>query len=649
MNDDFVIVGTAGHIDHGKTALVRALTGVDTDRLKEEKERGISIDLGFAPLVLPSGRRLGVVDVPGHERFIRNMLAGAGGVDLILLVVDAREGVMPQTREHLGILDMLDIRDGLVAVTKKDLVDDEWLRLVHQEVRETLSGTFLQSARLFDVSDVTGEGLAELLAEIDAMAPRVRRKPRNGPFRLPIDRVISVQGIGTVVTGTIWRGEVRVGHTLELFPDGGRVRVRSLESHGQARDALFAGQRAAIALTGVKQPAHRGMVLGAQGAHRPTQLLDARVRMLKDAPFALAHRDRVRVYLGTAEVFGRVLLLGDEELPAGGDGLAQIALESELVAETKDHFVLRSYSPMHTIGGGMVIHANPSRLHRRRNADVLARLTRAERGTPEERALEALVRSPFATVPELAAQLGETVDAVKEAIGVLRERGDLVAFGDPTAFVPRDKPGEWMEVGMRALEEYFAKNRYELFASRAIFIQAIRALGLDARCAEDVLRLTAREKAVERQGDRVKPAGWDIVLTAAEKEMRDRVLAALEQGGFNPPGLAEMQGWFAGHERMLDNVLHVLEQRGQVAFLAPDVPVAGSAALLAGLRAQQLFAAAGPFTVAQFRDALRTSRKYAVALLEHLDRQKLTRRVGDAREYTGSDLLSLHRTDTGGG
>lgn len=650
MNDDFIIVGTAGHIDHGKTTLVRALTGVDTDRLKEEKERGISIDLGFAPLVLPSGKRLGVVDVPGHERFIRNMLAGAGGVDLILLVIDAREGVMPQTREHLAILDMLDIRDGLVVVTKKDLVDAEWLDLVHQEVLEALAGTFLQQARLVDVSAVTGEGIEQLLAEIDALTPRIRRKSRSGPFRMPIDRVISVQGIGTVVTGTVWRGEVRLGQALELFPGGGRVRVRSLESHAHAQDALFAGQRAAIALTGAKQSPHRGMVLGEEGAHLPTRLLDARVRVLQDAPVALAHRDRVRLYLGTAEVLGRVLLLESDELAAGEDGLVQITLESDLVAEAKDHFVLRSYSPMRTIGGGTVIRANPPRLHRRRGADALARLLRAERGTTEERVLEALAAAPFAAASELTAQLGEAADAVSEAIRALRERGELVAFGDPVAFVPRDKPGEWAGAGVRALEDYFAKSRYDLFASRSVFVQALRSRGLDARRAEDALRLAVQEDAVELRGERVTLAGRSVALTAAEEAMRVRVLTALEQGGFNPPGLAEVQSWFAGQERMLDNVLHVLEQEGLVAFLAPDVPVADSVAAGAAVRAQALFAAAGPFTVAQFRDAVGTSRKYAVALLEYLDRQKVTRRAGDAREYIGSGgAQSMPGVGVGGG
>ena len=632
VNGDFIIVGTAGHIDHGKTTLVRALTGVDTDRLKEEKERGISIDLGFAPLVLPDGQRVGVVDVPGHERFIRNMLAGAGGVDLILLVIDAREGVMPQTREHLAILDLLGIRDGLVVLTKKDLVDAEWLELVRQDVDEALAGTFLAEARVVEVSAVTGEGMAGLLADISALAPRIRRKPRGGPFRMPIDRVITVPGIGTVVTGTVWRGEVRVGQSLELFPGGGRARVRSLESHGQAQDGLFAGQRAAIALTGLKQSALRGMVLAAEGSQRPTRLFDARVRLLQDAPSALGHRDRVRVYLGTAEVLGRALLLEGDELAAGEDGLVQISLERDLAAEAKDHFVLRTYSPMRTIGGGTLIHANAPRLHRRRNAAVLARLVRAERGTAEERVLEALAAEPFASAAPLAARLGETVDAVRGALDVLRAREELVAFGDPAVYVPRDSPGQWVQAGVNALEEYFAKSRYDLSASRSVFVQALRGRGLDAKRAEDVLRLAVREGTVELQGERVKLRGREIVLGAADSELRARVLAALLEGGFDPPGLAAMQTWAAGRERAVDNVLHVLEQQDLVVFLSPDVPVAASVAHSAAVRAQALFREGGPFTVAQFRDAVGTSRKHAVALLEYLDRQKVTRRVGDARE-----------------
>jgi len=360
-----VIIGTAGHIDHGKTTLVRAMTGIDTDRLKEEKKRGISIELGFAPLRLPSGQVAGLVDVPGHERFIKHMLAGAFGVDLVVLVIAADEGVMPQTREHVDIIELLGIKKGIVVLTKKDLVDEEWLLLVEDEVRQYLSKTILKDAPIVPVSSTTRDGLPELMKLLDDMAATIEEKPAFGQVRLPIDRVFKVVGFGTVITGTLWSGALKVGDTLEVLPTGAKVRVRNLEVHKDKVETAMAGQRVAVNLQGIEAAdLERGYVLATPGFITPTFRIDTSLRLLSSSPWTLRNWHRIRFHLGTDECLGRVVLLDRDELNAGEEAYAQIILELPIVANKHDRFVLRFYAPVTTIGGGVVIDAHPHRQKR---------------------------------------------------------------------------------------------------------------------------------------------------------------------------------------------------------------------------------------------------------------------------------------------
>ncbi|MCL5982600.1 MAG: selenocysteine-specific translation elongation factor, partial [Firmicutes bacterium] len=388
-----VIVGTAGHVDHGKTALIKALTGVDTDRLREEQERGISIELGFAPFKLPSGRLAGVVDVPGHERFIHNMLAGIGGIDLVLLVVDVTEGVMPQTREHVEIMRLLQIARGLVVLTKVDLAEDrEWLDLVEEEVRESLSGTFLAEAPFFRVSALTGAGLAELLAAIDKLTGEMPARDSAAPLRLPVDRVFSMPGFGTIVTGTLMAGRIAVGMNVEILPLGRKARVRQLQVHGEAAVEAVAGQRAAVNLSGVEKEAlERGSVLAMPGFLMAASVLDARLFLLAGTKKVLKNMSRVHVYLGTGRAVGRVVLLDCEELPPGGEALVQLRLEKELVAHRGDRYIIRSFSPMTTIGGGVVLEAS-TRRQKRFRPEVLEGLAELEKGDPAAPLLQRLRR-----------------------------------------------------------------------------------------------------------------------------------------------------------------------------------------------------------------------------------------------------------------
>ena len=389
-----VIMGTAGHVDHGKTALVRLLTGIDTDRLKEEQERGISIELGFAHLDLASGLQVGVVDVPGHERFVKHMLAGAGGIDFVLLVVAADEGVMPQTVEHLQIVEMLGVERGLVALTKVDLVEPEMRELAALDVREVLAGTPFADWPLFPVSALTGEGKAELARAIEELAQAVEARTGAGPLRLPIDRVFVMEGFGTVVTGTLWQGTAREGDQVTVLPGARPARVRQVQVHGRKVQAAAAGQRVALALHGLdKDEIARGDWVTTPGAFRDASILDVRLRAVGPGERTIAQRERVRFHLGASEVFGRVTFFGRDELKPGEDDVAQIRLETPLVAARGDRFVIRRYSPVRTAGGGQVIEPGTQK---RRRSDVAAAqaLAALERGSAEERIAAALGGRP---------------------------------------------------------------------------------------------------------------------------------------------------------------------------------------------------------------------------------------------------------------
>ena len=632
---DDVIIGTAGHIDHGKTTLIKALTGIDTDRFQEEKERGISIDIGFAPLVLSDGRRVGIVDVPGHERFIRNMLAGVGGVDFILLVVDAREGVMPQTREHLAILSLLQVRRGLIVVTKVDLVDKEWLEFAHHEIRQELKDSFLAKAPLVDVSSVTGEGIENLKRTIEEWLPSVSPKNATGSFRLPIDRAFVVQGIGTVVTGTIWRGRVRVGDTLTLLPPGEPLRVRGIQVHGVNQDTASAGQRAAMAIAGLRGEVRRGMTLTGAMNLSPSRLLDAQIEVIKDAPRSLRHRERIRLYLGTAEVLGRVLLLKEFEVNPGESAVAQVLLETDAVAELRDRFVIRTYSPMRTIAGGVVIDPQPKRLYRRNKTSSVEAIRKKAQGTLSERVLAAYAGALGLTVRHLSEQMGEAEADVRRALDALVEQGELVAGVREGEWIAAQTLRDWTSRAFAVMTEYYRKNPYDLWLPRSVLRADLRTAGIDATWHEELLARVATEWPLVQETDRLRFAARAISLTGEERQAHERVLAALLAHPYAPPSPEELERALGTKDRgrLLKTSLHVLQQEDLVVMLQPDLIMARQAVQTAAETAKSLFREKGAFSLADFRDRLATSRKYAVALLEYFDRQKWTRRSGEVREW----------------
>jgi selenocysteine-specific elongation factor len=630
-----VVVGTAGHIDHGKTSLVRALTGMDTDTLREERERQITIDLGFAFL----GDDVTIIDVPGHERFIKNMVSGVATIDYVLLVVAADDGVMPQTREHLDILRLLGVERGMVVVTKADMVDGEWLALMQDELASFLRGSFLEGAPAQVVDSLSGRGIPALkaaLAEaLGALPPRAGR----GVFRQVVDRVFNVKGHGTVLTGTVLGGELRVGEEVEIMPGGLRARVRGLQVHGQAVEGVRQGDRAALNVQGLARgELRRGSWVAAPGVLKSTALLDARLRVLP-GELRLRHRDRVRVHLGTAELIGRALLLGRKSLEPGEEGFAQLLLEEETAALVGDRFVIRRYSPPATLGGGMVVDPDPRR-HRPSAGQVVERLERiADGDLPEQ--LAGLLDDPARPVwqeADFRARTGAGAAELEEALAALAAAGRVrrAEWGSRVHWIAAAR---WAEAGARLLERLeqwhaaapelpgmpLAQLRSELFAAAGW--QAVAQPALD-----ELLAGLLREDRVRVEGKGVALAGHQPSLSPELARRAGALVAWLEGQGYGAPRLEEMA---AGLGEALPEVRRLLavalgdgrlEQAAEQIFLTRERHQAALATLRGLCRRQ-----AEGFTVGQAGAELGASRRFMVPYLEALDRRGVTRREGNFR------------------
>ena len=624
------VVGTAGHVDHGKSTLIRALTGIDPDRLREEKERGMTIDLGFAWLRLPSGQEVSIVDVPGHERFIKNMLAGVGGIDIALLVVAADEGVMPQTREHLAILDLLAIDAGVVAVTKRDLVDDDWLELVKAEVEETLAPTTLAAAPILAVSSTTGAGLPELLAELDLLLAAERRRRQTGWPRLPVDRVFTMSGFGTVVTGTLIDGELRLGQEAELQPSGRRARVRGLQSHRKRVDVAPAGTRVAVNLSGIgTDEVERGDVLTSPGWLTPTRALDVRLRVVADAPKPLAHNAQVTFHTGAAEALGRVALLEHQELAPGETGMAQVRLDRPVAAVKGDLFIVRLPSPSITVGGGAVVDDHPKR-HRRFQERVLAQLAVLERGAPDEVLVQTLQAREPAELNELARRSARTVAEAESLVRGLVERGAVIALDGAGPLTPGTlliSAQGWDRVATTATADLGAYHR-QRHLRRGMPREELRTrLNLDARGFARVERELLARGTVAGDGPFMRLPDYRVVLSTDDEALTERLGTALTGAGASPPSRAELRQQHGAS----DELMEALTDDGSLVAVGTDLVYLRGTYEDIVAQIERLIRESGPATVAQVRDALDTSRKYALALLEHLDERRVTRRIGDER------------------
>lgn len=611
------VLGTAGHIDHGKSVLVEALTGIDPDRLAEEKARGMTIDLGFAWMKLPSGREVGIIDVPGHERFIRNMLAGVGGIDLALLVVAANEGVMPQTREHLAILDLLDISTGLVAVTKRDLVDDEWLDLVKIEVEELLAPTTLAGAEIVPVSALTGDGLPELIATIDRLLESAVARPDRQRARLPVDRVFTMSGAGTVITGTLIDGSLSVGDEIEIVPAGVRSRLRGLQVHRSRTDTAGPGSRVAANLVGVTTTqVRRGDVVARPGWLRPTTMLSARLRLLPRLRHPVRHNARLSVYTGAAEAIARVRVLEGSDLKAGETGWVQLLLDRPLAVVGGDHFVLRTTTD--TLGGGRIIDAHARRLRRFR-PEVIAGLEVREQGGAEDVVLGAIESRQPATAASLAGSLDLPAADTAAAVETLVAEGRAVAVGAGAGRLLFTTPG-WDRLVDKAVA--LAGDYHRRFPARGGIprVELANKLGPKAVAQTITAGLVAGGVLVE-DGLNLRRPDHSIRLTPEQQASLDAFRRSLAESPYAPPA-----------ERIPEpDVLKLLLERGEIVKLAEGVVFSTDAYNRMVERVSGHLEAHGKVTLAEVRDLLQTSRKYAKALLEHLDARKLTRRVGDER------------------
>jgi selenocysteine-specific elongation factor len=630
-NEKSVIVGTAGHIDHGKSSLVEALTGTHPDRLEEEKRRGITIDLGFAFLE-EGGVRFGFVDVPGHERFVRNMLAGAAGIDVVLLVIAADESVKPQTREHFEICRLLGVRRGVVALSKSDLAEPGLLELARLEVGEFLRGSFLESAPVIAVSAKTGSGLGELKEALAAEARKIEEKNLGNYFRLPIDRAFAVKGFGTVVTGTLLSGSVAAGDEVELFPSGPRLRVRGVQSGGKTEERARAGQRTAVNLAGIEHTAvSRGMVLATPGKFRKTRRVDARIELLAGAP-RLKNRAAVHLHTGTAETIAEVRFHGCAELAPGGTALVQLRLREDVLALRGDRFILRQFSPVVTIGGGVVL--DPlARRAAARDTGRAAFLETLEEGKPEEMLAAMTGRALLGLrLEEIVARTSWTeAEVLQTAEKLIVAKRVRAVSRDPLLLVPEARFAEAQKSLLAFVEKFHKANPLLRGASR----EELRA-SLGRRVAPELFRAAleelAQRKVLDVQGDVVKRAGTEISLQPEEERAKEQIEAAFAAAGLAVPSVKETLGKLAVDARRAEKLLQILLREQRLVRVTVELVFHREA--LAGLR-EKLRAhkqAKGPrISVPDFKEMAGISRKYAIPLLEYLDRQGVTRRAGDER------------------
>jgi selenocysteine-specific elongation factor len=624
-----LILGTAGHIDHGKTALVHALTGVDTDRLPEEKRRGITIDLGFARLPLSSDVELSIVDVPGHEAFVRNMLAGATGIDLMLLVIAADEGVMPQTREHLAIIELLGIRRGVVALTKTDLVDDEWLDLVRDEVHDLLAPTPLADVELVAVSARTGAGLDTLRSALAAAADAAPDRSADDLFRMPIDRVFTVRGTGTVVTGTVWSGVLGRDANVHIEPAGLTTRVRALQQHGQDTDDIRAGARAAVALTGIDRRAiTRGDTLLAGAGWRAWHMMTVQLTTLRDADAPLRPRQRVRVHLGTGEVLGR-LALYEGAVEPGATAIAQLRLEQPLVGRAGDRFVIRSYSPIHTIAGGVVL--EPIAPKRKRLAE---RVTRA---LLDSRDPTAAVRAVLA----LADEEGVATAELAVRTGLQPARLEPLLTGDPAVVQVTDRVVASEHVDhvrnalLDCLHRFHEQHPLEEGMDRETLRRAVTDAAAGSALVDFVLQQLLAAGIVVGRGSDVAVAGFQPEPGPADRRCLDRLAATFADAGLEPPELAELPLELAGTAG-LPALLRFLERDGVLVRLTPTRWADASAVSDCAMACHAQLSADTPLAVSDFKQVVNLTRKHLIPLLEYFDRAGFTLRSGETRRLNRS-------------
>jgi selenocysteine-specific elongation factor len=633
------VIGTAGHVDHGKSTLVEALTGIDPDRLKEEKEREMTIDLGFAWLTLPSGEQVGVVDVPGHQDFIKNMLAGVGGIEAALFVIAADESVMPQTREHLAILDLLQVPTGVIALTKTDAAEsEEWVELVEAEVMEVVEGTVLEDAPIVPVSAVTGQGIDQLRQTLDEVLIEVAPRTDRGRPRLPVDRVFTVAGFGTVVTGTLSDGNLRLGQEVEILPARRKARIRGLQTHKKKIEVAVPGSRVAVNLTGVRtDDLKRGDVITIPGWLEPTQLVDVRLDYLADAPRALRHNQEVEFFSGAAEVMARVRLLGTRSLAPGESGWVQLRLAERTPLVKGDHFIIRQPSPSITIGGGVVVDPLPRRRHRRFRPEVIQRLEMLAHGTPADLLLETLDRRGPMPARALISDAALPSETAAEALHqLLEEKGVFMLSPEsagaeiaPQALASNPQyvasAAGWATLFSRLTGEVGDYHRAHPLR-QGMPREALKSrLKLETRLFNEAMARASSEGALVEDETTVRLPDHAIRFSPDQQEAIDRLLRDYRRAPYTTPSYKDSAAAVG------EDVLLALVEIGQLVRLGPDVLLLPDTYSELVDWVKEYITKNGSVNVGQVRDGFNTSRKYALALLEYLDDQRITKRVGDER------------------
>lgn len=635
MNNELmksVILGTAGHIDHGKSSLVKALTGIDPDRLKEEKERGITIDLGFASLSYPDGLAVGIIDVPGHERLIKNMLAGAGGIDIVLMVIAADEGIMPQSREHLSICELLKIKAGIVVITKADLVDNDWLQLITEDIKGFIKGTFLKDAAIIPVSARTGLNIETLKEKIRDTAVTIKPKLINGLFRLPIDRVFTLKGFGTVVTGTAVSGAISIDSPIEILPSGIKSKVRGLQSHGRSAEKAFAGQRIGINLQGVDRDSlKRGDVVVSSDRFVPTKVADAKLQMLKDTPLVKS-RSLVHFYSGTSETIARIILYDTDEIKAEESCYCQFRLNDPVVLLSGDRYIIRRFSPLETLGGGEILDSRPAKRKKKEGTEDLSVF---EKGSLKDK-IETKIKKlqlKVCFIHEIEGWIQAEIPEIKSAIELLAKEKKIVKAWHSSEEIVfhMDIFNSFKEMLISHLNRFHKDNplkpgipKEELKTKMAVHH------GYTASHFDILISLTedvVAEKEILRLRD------FKVSLSATDEGIKGKILTTFQGEGFQMPFKSELSQKLSFSEKEINDILKLMTKEGALIRINDSLYMTAKQydkmiSLLRGF-----FSRKNEMTVAEFRDLLGTTRKYALPLLEYLDSSKITLRVGDIRKF----------------
>lgn len=629
-----IILGTAGHIDHGKTSLIKALTGTDTDRLKEEKERGITIELGFAALDLPSGQHLGIVDVPGHEKFVKNMVAGATGIDIVVMVIAADEGVMPQTREHMEICTLLDVQYGMVAVTKIDMVDEEWLELALEDIRDFVKGTFLEDAPVAAVSSTTRKGIPEFIEILDELAAKIPERPPSDLFRLPIDRVFTMKGFGTVITGTLISGRVQVGDTIMIYPSGITSKVRGIQVHNKSAGEARAGMRTAVNFQGLEKEAiSRGEVLSKPNTLEASYMVDVSFNYLASNKKPIKNRTRVRFHTGTSEVLGNLILLDREELAPGEDTVVQLRLDTPVALVKDDRFVIRSYSPIYTIGGGKVLNPIPLK-HKRFKPDAVEGLKALGHQAPEAIILFHVEASGYQGVSFSHLKMMTNLpDKQLENVlqGLLSPKTLIQADKENRIYIHNICSERLKNDAQRQLADYHRANPLKPGMSKEELKTKFPPL-LTSKLFNLTLNQMIKEKEIVQDENIIRLASHAVSLGGKQADVKDKILKTYLNAGLQPPYFKELAKSLDTDVKRSREVLMHLVNEGTIVKVKEDLYFHSEAINILKKRLVKFLETQGEITTPQFKEMTGVSRKYVIPLAEHFDSTHVTLRVGDVRK-----------------